>query len=140
MCACTNLHVFFLWIRGYVQEMGNCFFLKKIKKKPLNILRFEILAFPLHVMIVLKAQFECDEFTFVRIWAIHHHNHLVCFAPLIACTIVFAWFLLMLPNYMHIWKWFRQFCSFCPGVQKAKYGGFWCAIIFFYFITLFALF
>ena len=44
--------------------MGNCFF---FKKKPLDILRFEILAFPLHVMIVLKAQFESDEFTFVRI-------------------------------------------------------------------------
>ena len=25
----------------------------------------------------------------------------------------------------------------CPGVQKAKYGGFWCAIIFSYFLTLF---
>ena len=37
------------------------------KKNPLDILRFEILAFPLHVMIVLKAQFESDEFTFVRI-------------------------------------------------------------------------
>ena len=35
------------------------------------------------------------------------------------------------------YPWILFFVSFCPGVQKAKYGGFWCAIIFSYFLTLF---
>ena len=39
---------------------------------------FEILVFPLHVMRVLKAQFDSDKFTFVRIWAIHHHKIEMC--------------------------------------------------------------
>ena len=90
-----------------------------LKIKVLDILWLEILDSSLHVMIVLKAQFESDDFTFVRIWAIHHLNHLVCFAPLIACTIALAWLLLILLASHPCWEMIYAFCSYKPLAKWA---------------------